>query len=442
MNNYININKIRNVDFILVIATIVLVSIGILIIFSISYQNGINKVNLFWKKQCIYSLIGFVCMIIISCLNYEVIRKYSFIIYSINIVFLVLVLLYASPIRHVHSWFCIGGFSFQPSEIAKLSTILMLANYLSRESEKLKKNVNIFYVFIIVLIPLFLISKQPDLGTAVLFFPVMFIMLYVNGIKKDYLLAIVIISFMVVLFTIICAIVEFKPKYEITLFENVLTLIKSKKTIFIVVLIMSFITVLNKLFKNTVLRFNLRKTFIYYLSFIGGAVIPVLMFNFLKSYQKKRLFVFLDPNIDPLGAGYNIIQSKIAIGSGKIFGKGFLSGTQSQLGFLPEQQTDFVFSVIGEEFGLAGLLTVILLFVIIIYRGLYLTYLAKNNFDFLIGIGIVSLIGTQMLISMGVATGIMPVTGLPLPFVSYGGSSLCTFMLGIGILLGIKNQNH
>lgn len=437
------LDKLRNLDFILIIATTALVVIGILMLFSISSHDNIYEENSLWRKQFGYFLVSLVGMIIISCLDYEVIKKHSFFFYIVNIVLLILVLIYSKPVRHVHSWFYIGGFSFQPSEIAKLSTILMLASYLADKSERLKEFVNLIPVFIITLIPLFLIIKQPDLGTAMMFLPVMLSMLYVSGIEKDYLLAMLIMSLLMLIVTLLCAFIELNPECRLIFFKNILNCLRNKKVILIAIPTMSFIIIiLNKLLKNTILRFNLKKVFIYFFSLGGGIITPLFILNLLKSYQKKRLLIFLDPNIDPLGAGYNIIQSKIAIGSGRIFGKGFLSGTQSQLGFLPERQADFMFSVIGEEFGLIGLLVVLVLFVIIIYRGFYLTYLAKNNFDFLVGVGVVSLIGAQMLISVGVTTGILPVTGLPLPFVSHGGSSLCVFMLGIGILLGIKNQKY
>lgn len=437
------LDKLRNLDLILMIATLILVAVGILMIFSISSHDDIYKKNFLWRKQFAYFLVGFVSMIIIACSDYKVIKKYSFSFYIVNIVLLILVLVYSKPVRHVHSWFHIGGVSFQPSEIAKLSTILMLASYLAGKSERLKKVVNLVPVFIIALIPFFLIIKQPDLGTAMIFLPVIFIMLYVGGGEKDYLLAMLMMGFLMLTVTLLSAFIELKPESRLMLFKNILNFLKNKKVLLIVISTMSFlIIVLNKLLKDTILRFNLRKTFIYFLSLVGGIVAPLFILNLLKGYQKERLLVFLDPDIDPLGSGYNIIQSKIAIGSGRIFGKGFLSGTQSQLGFLPEQQADFIFSVIGEELGLLGSLAVLILFVVIIYRGLYLICLAKDNFDFLVGVGILSLIGVQMLVNVGVATGIMPATGLPLPFVSYGGSSLCVFMLGIGILLGIKNQKY
>lgn len=172
---------------------------------------------------------------------------------------------------------------------------------------------------------------------------------------------------------------------------------------------------------------------------ITACVMAVLPFGWfaLKSYQKNRILVFLNPDVDPLGAGYHIIQSKIAIGSGKLIGKGLFQGTQSQLNFLPENHTDFIFSVIGEELGFIGCVVVILLFFVMMYRGIEIARTASDDYGSLLAIGVVSMIGFQVLVNIGMTTGIMPVTGIPLPFMSYGVSSLTTNMIGIALLENI-----
>lgn len=168
----------------------------------------------------------------------------------------------------------------------------------------------------------------------------------------------------------------------------------------------------------------------------GLAFMPIF-WHFLKDYQKKRLTVFIDPNIDPLGSGYHIIQSKIAIGSGMLFGKGLFSGTQSQLNFLPENHTDFIFAVIGEELGFIGAALVLLLYLILLYRGIKIAGAARDNFGTLLATGITSMLTFHVLVNVGMTAGIMPVTGIPLPLMSYGVSSLTTNMVSIGILLNI-----
>ena len=163
-----------------------------------------------------------------------------------------------------------------------------------------------------------------------------------------------------------------------------------------------------------------------------------IMWHFLKDYQKMRLMVFLDPNVDPLGSGYHIIQSKIAIGSGMLTGKGLFEGTQSQLNFLPENHTDFIFAVVGEELGFIGATVLLLLYLIVLWRGILIALDASDVFGRLLAIGVTSMFAFHILVNVGMTTGIMPVTGIPLPFMSYGVSSLTTNLLAIALLLNIR----
>jgi len=179
------------------------------------------------------------------------------------------------------------------------------------------------------------------------------------------------------------------------------------------------------------------------LKIMGGAAacLPVFWL-FLKDYQKSRLTVFLDPNVDPLGAGYHIIQSKIAIGSGQLFGKGLFNGTQSQLNFLPENHTDFIFAVVGEELGFVGAVVILLLYFLLLYRGVKTAQNARDKFGTLLAAGITSMLAFHVLINVGMTIGIMPVTGIPLPFMSYGVSALTTNLVSIGILLNIQSRQQ
>jgi rod shape determining protein RodA len=176
------------------------------------------------------------------------------------------------------------------------------------------------------------------------------------------------------------------------------------------------------------------------LVFCGGIVLSYPLRFFLKEYQKMRLVSFIKPSIDPLGAGYHIIQSQISIGSGGFLGKGLLAGTQGKLGFLPAQHTDFIFSLLSEEMGFLGAAFLILLFSILLLRGIRIASLARNRFGSLLAGGIIALFVFQITVNLGMNMGIMPITGLPLPFVSYGGSALITFMAGVGILLNIYSR--
>ena len=182
---------------------------------------------------------------------------------------------------------------------------------------------------------------------------------------------------------------------------------------------------------------GIRLRILFWLFGLGLAAMPVL-WHFLKDYQKMRIMVFMDPNVDPLGAGYHIIQSKIAIGSGLLFGKGLFGGTQSQLNFLPENHTDFIFSVVGEELGFVGCTVLLLLYLIVLWRGIKIAQDASDTFGRLLAVGITSMIAFHVLVNVGMTMGIMPVTGIPLPLMSYGVSSLTTNIMAIAILLNIQ----
>ena len=174
---------------------------------------------------------------------------------------------------------------------------------------------------------------------------------------------------------------------------------------------------------------------------VGVAAMP-LLWHFLKDYQKQRIMVFLDPNVDPLGSGYHIIQSKIAIGSGMLWGKGLFEGSQSQLNFLPENHTDFIFAVVGEELGFVGAVILLLLYLVVLRRGIKIAREAQDNFGMLMAVGITSMLAFHVLVNVGMTAGIMPVTGIPLPYMSYGISALTTNMMALAILLNIHLRSQ
>jgi rod shape determining protein RodA len=208
--------------------------------------------------------------------------------------------------------------------------------------------------------------------------------------------------------------------------------------IFLVSGIMLLVSIASYVVHRMLVKKELRNIYIPGSVISLGLLFSVIIQKFFHDYQKKRILVFLNPDLDPHGSGYNIIQSKIAIGSGGFIGKGFLKGTQSQLGFLPEKSSDFIFAVVAEEWGFVGAILVILLMMIIIFRGIQISFEAKDKFGALLASGITSIFFFHSLINIGMVIGIMPVTGLPLSFVSYGGSNLIMSMLAIGILINIR----
>jgi len=354
------------------ICTIAIICIGLLALYSATYQNIRVSGQLFFD-QLFFILAGLLLMFLLSRFDYRKFYDLAYVFYGINILLLVLVLVTGRHALGARRWFELGGLSFQPSELTKLTMILFLGRYFSLHrsnfSFRIWGNLQIFFrdllfPLVMTLIPMLLIFKQPDLGTALLIFGIFFIMLFVSGINAR-----VIIGF----------------------------------------------------------------------SGLGLVLMP-FVWNILKSYQKDRLLVFLNPNIDPLGAGYTIIQSKIAIGSGQLFGRGWLAGTQNQLNFLPERHTDFIFSVIGEEWGLLGAMLLLFVYFVLINASLKIAENVKDDFGKLVTIGIVSIFTLQVFINVGMVLGLCPVVGLTLPLISYGRTSFLVFIIMMGFLLNLSKK--
>lgn len=393
-------NIFERIDLLLLIVTIAVIISGLLAIFSATYTSGTD----YFSKQLSFSIAGIALMIFISYIPPKFIAMSSYIIYGMSIVLLVLVLIIGKKISGSRSWFSMGGFGIQPSEFAKIATILALANFLSKSEEGFR-NVNRPVEFLkacaIVIIPVTLIMKQPDMGTSLVFLSLILPVLFWVGLSP-YVLFLIISPVLVVLGAF------FGMSYFIISLVIVgIILLLFKKNIFIAIgaLVLNFI--------------------------IGYSVDT--LYHKLQPYQQNRIKAVFDPATDPLGSGYNVIQSKVAIGSGGLFGKGFLQGTQTQLKFIPEQWTDFIYCMIGEEFGFVGSVLIILLYMIIIFQLVNNAYLSKNKFLSVSCIGFASIILFHLVINVGMTIGIMPVIGIPLPMMSYGLSSLLSFLVMMGI---------
>jgi rod shape determining protein RodA len=316
----------------------------------------------------------------------------------------------------------------------KLSLVILLAKYFELKERDLKDFKELLIPSLLTIVPVLIIIKQPDLGTAAIFIPVLFIMLFVGGASVSHLISIILIGAIAIIFPMLLTYWEWEgykgDNFIIQLFGHVDVLF-TIAGILLTTAIIAFIThyFVNKKF--------LRKIYIPSTVISLGLFFSVVIQNWFKIYQKKRILVFLNPDLDPHGSGYNIIQSKIAIGSGGFLGKGFLKGTQTQLGFLPEKTSDFIFAVIAEEFGFIGAVLVLIILGVIIYRGIQIALSTRDKFGAILAVGIISILFSHILVNVGMVIGIMPVTGLPLPFFSYGGSSLVMTMLSIGILNNI-----
>ncbi len=355
--------KIRDFDWIIAILSIILATIGVVIIYSITVGKEGNSFPQLAVNQIVFVCLGILTMVFFVFFDYRLLKNFTAVLYFLMIALLVLVLFIGKGAGGATRWINLGFFQLQPSEISKIILIIVLAKYFSSHQKDIYKFRHIVISGIFVAVPLFLVASQPDLGTALVFVVIWGGMLLISGIRNIYI----------------------------------------------------FLT-----------------------SILGLAFLPIFWY-FLKDYQKNRILTFLNPTADPLGEGYNVIQSKIAIGSGKLLGRGLGHGSQSYLNFLPQaaQHTDFIFAVLAEELGFLGAILLLGLFFILLIRGLRIARLARDNFGMLLSMGIVVMFTFQILINVGMNLGLMPITGIPLPFVSYGGSSMVLVFCALGILQNV-----
>jgi len=395
-------------DLTIIILMISIIAIGLTAVYSATYSNGLEL----FHKQLTFAIVGFVIMIIVSYIPPKYISNFSFWFYVASIVLLILVLFIGKRIGGNRSWFSVGGFGIQPSEFAKVATVLMLSRFFTNEDKEIsiKDPVNFIKACVIVIIPIVLIMRQPDMGTSLVFFSLILPVFMWAGMSFY--------ALVVIILPLIIASVSFL-KYEYFYFAVGLSII--------------ILLLFRKKFYLTLL-FSI-------LNFISGYSVNFL-YSKLQPHQQDRILAVINPSSDPLGTGYNVIQSKVAIGSGGIWGKGLLKGTQTQLKFIPEQWTDFIFCVIGEEMGFIVSSVLILLFLALILKLVNNAYSSKNNFLSLACIGFASIFLFHLIINTGMTLGIMPVIGIPLPLVSYGVSSLLSFMIMLGIGMNTyRNRN-
>lgn len=355
----------KNFEWGILICTIILLAIGLVALFSATQNSDYEE----FKKQIMWIGISIPVIVVVILVDYEILAKISPVIYGLSLISLIAVL-FTEPINGATSWFNIGIFSFQPGEFAKVFVILFLALAITKIKQKGNSEVNkiskLAIVFAIVGVPILLIIKQPDYGTAAAFLVATALMLVAAGIDKRYIISIILLI----------------------------------------------------------------------------VVSVPLLYNFvLPEHAKTRIDIFLNPESDPRGAGYNIIQSKLAIGAGGFTGMGFLKGNQTQLGFLYPKTTDFIFAVIGEELGfvVAG---IIIMYIFFINKCIYIAKTAKDELGSLISIGIAGVFLFHMIENIGMVMGLLPITGVPLPFISYGGSSLITNFICVGLLANISSKRQ
>ena len=420
-------------DYLLFICVLLLTIIGIFFI----YSSGVNSQKVLvsneYIKQIFWAVSGIFLLFLVSLIDYRKIKRIIPWLYLSLILILIYTRFFGRYVNGAKSWIGIGVFGIQPSEFGKIVFILFLAWYLD-ESENVESKKRFFISLVIMLVPMGLILLQPDLGTASVYIPIFLIMCYFGGIPLRFLALFLATGALTVVITVL-------PIWESEIIQkdiaivNILT--ETNLRLFLIA-VCSAITVLSLLG-----RIFFKKNYYYWIAYVFGIITMSLIASIgagkvLKDYQIKRLIVFLDPQTDPLGSGWNIIQSKIAIGSGNIFGQGFLQGTQSHYRFLPQQSTDFIFSILSEETGFVGGLVVFALYLTIILRGFSVIKSTTDVFGCYIASGVCAMIFYHFIVNVGMVMGIMPITGIPLLFLSYGGSSLWVAMMSIGLLESVR----
>ncbi|WP_428768197.1 rod shape-determining protein RodA [Treponema sp. HNW] len=420
-------------DYVLLICMSLLIFIGIMFVYSSGVNSSAVSVSNEYVKQIMFACSGLVIMIFFAVFDYRRLNRLIPIAFIGLLLLLIYTRLFGRYVNGARSWIGIGSFGVQPSEFGKIIYIMFLARYLDRS-----EGAPLFKRFIIsgliTAVPVLLILIQPDMGTASVYVPIFIGMIFAAGMSASYILFIILTGILTLIFTVLPVWQESilqKPVMLLTVFTNSRLRLIVIATLILIALIgtLGFLLYRNKYY--------------YFITWFSGTTAlalgtSVLGGKVLKDYQIKRLIVFLNPYTDPLGSGWNIIQSKIAIGSGGITGQGFLKGTQSHYRFLPQQSTDFIFSILSEETGFVGSLFIFVLFFVILLRIIFIMYTTKNTFGYYIASGILVMFFFHFVVNVGMVMGIMPITGIPLLFLSYGGSSLWTAMWAVGLLMSIR----
>lgn len=398
--------KFREASKQMLLGTIVLTIVGLVSISSVSQHQDMSLVHTTYFRQLLWTIPAFLTMILSFGISRRNIYKFSYPAYAL--VILLLLVPYLGPkVAGTYRWIKLGTVHLQPSEIAKIFIVLALARYLSNPRLDINGPKAILVPSVLVLVPIALVFQQPDLGTSIIIASPVIIMLFWAGVRPFSL------------FLIIAPVLSI-----LTAFHNL------SFGIWATVMALILYLARPKLVNGVI---------IYFANLFLGLLSPYI-WNALEPYQQKRVMTVFDPSLDPLGAGYQIIQSQTAIGSGGLLGKGWGQGTQTQLKFLPVQETDFIVSVIGEEFGFLMVLVILIIFALLLLRMLRLAADSDNRFSSLVIVGLAVLFLAHLFVNMAMAVGLIPVKGLPLPFISYGGSFLvaCFAMVGLVMNLGIN----
>ena len=389
-------------DWKVILAALLMSLTGVLLIMSAQYHAESEYVQSFYLRQLIWLAVALMVFALVIHLPLRLFDVGAYVCYVGSILLLVLVLLVGTSRMGATRWFSFGPINLAPSDIAKLALLLALARFFAYSKLSVVSKRRLAISSIMAILPVALILRQPDLGTSLVFWIILFALWFWSGLS---------------------------PLYLIMILSPLVSLVAASHWLawaayFLVLLVFLFL-----------LRPGLAFGIVTVVANLGFGMITPFVWGKMADYQKLRILTFLDPGRDPRGAGYQIIQSKIAVGSGGVLGKGLLAGSQTRLDFLPERHTDFVFSVLGEEFGLWGSLVVLVLFGIIFYRAIRIAGRCRSRFASNLALGAAAILLFQFFVNIGMTLGFMPVTGLALPFLSYGGTSLVMSWTLVGLIV-------
>jgi len=394
--------RLPHLDVPLALGTLGLIAIGLLTVYSATSIPGAHQG--LWVKQLVWFAVAFAVAWGVAAVHYRFYDSVSWPMYGISLVMLVAVFVIGVERMGAKRWIEVGPLQFQPSEIAKIATTFVLARYFDHPRLDLRKIRWWLPPLFIAMVPFVLVAKEPDLGTASSFPAMLIAMYFWAGMPAGQLLLGLSPILNIALFFLTGSLWWF-----VALFAGLLAFARPR------ILVLLLMVGIN----------------------IGVGMAVPKIWDHMHDYQKRRIETFMNPEKDPSGSGYQVIQSKIAIGSGGVVGKGYLKGSQKALAFLPMRHTDFIYSVVGEELGLLGSLTVVLLYGIVILRGYRLAAIARDGFAGLMAVGITTALFFHVMVNMLMTIGWAPVTGVPLPFLSYGGTALIVNCMQIGLLQNV-----
>lgn len=388
-----------------------LFTLGLIILIGLAtvYSATWDEPGKHWLKQAVYVVTGIIAMGAVYLLPPKVFYAMAYPAWLLSLFPLLYIIILKA--NSVERWIALpGGFNLQPSELTKVALLLAMARLLSFQPISLSRPKSLIAPFLLFIFPFILILNQPNLSTALSLVAMTTVMAYWSGltIREIFLLASPVISVALTFHQVAWAL------------------------LFIVLIAIIVVS-----------RINLKVAALLLLVNIIAGYGAIFVWNkVLYEHQRGRILTFVDPQRDPLGAGYQVLQSKVAIGSGGLLGKGFLNGTQTNLSFLPEEHTDFIFSVFAEQFGLLGCIGLLALFLYLIHRILRVGADIRNRFVSLVAVGVAAILGFHIIVNVSMTIGLMPVTGLPLPFMSYGGSFIISCMLMVGLLVNLRAHGH